>query len=95
MYGLVMGDSTQFTAHWNKSEIPLSKKRALYDTVPLLLESNALSSQHQIYWFCRQCWQTMDIYNLNRCSSSPSLTKVRELGLKKQHSLSVEFNSYI
>jgi len=43
MYGLVMVDSTQFTAHWNKSEIPLSKKIALYDTVPLLLESNALS----------------------------------------------------
>ena len=42
MYGLVMVDSTQFTAHWNKNEIPLSKKIALYDTVPLLLESNAL-----------------------------------------------------
>jgi hypothetical protein len=86
MYCLVMVDSTQFTAHWNKSEIPLSKKIALYDTVPLLLESNALSRQHQIYWFCRQCWQTMDIYNLNRCSLSPSLSLVRELGLKKQHS---------
>ncbi len=95
MYGLVMVDSTQFTAHWNKSEIPLSKKRFLYDTVPLLLESNALSRPHQIYWFCRQCWQTMDIYNLNGCSSSPSLTLVRELGLKKQLSLSVEFNSSI
>jgi len=95
MYGLVMVDSTQFTAHWNKSEIPVSKKRALYDTVSLLVESNALSRQHQIYWFCRQCWQTMDIYNLNRCSSLPSLTLVRELGLKKQHSLSVEFNSSI
>jgi hypothetical protein len=81
-----MVDSTQFTAHWNKSEIPLSKKIALYDTVPLLPESNALSSQHQIYWFCRQCWPTMDIYNLNRCSSSPSLSLVRELGLKKQDS---------
>jgi hypothetical protein len=55
MYCIVMVDSTQFTAHWNKSEIPLSKKIALYDTVPLLLESNALSRQHQIYWFCRQC----------------------------------------
>jgi hypothetical protein len=43
MYVLVRVDSTQFTAHWNKSEIPLSKKIALYDTVPLLLESNALS----------------------------------------------------
>lgn len=43
MYGLVMVDSTQFTAHWNKSEIPLSKKIPLYDTVRLLLESNALS----------------------------------------------------
>jgi len=93
MYGFVMVDSTQFTAHWNKSEIPLSKKIALYDTVPLLLESTALSRQHQIYWFCRQA--NMDIYNLNRCSSSPSLTKVRELELKKQHSLSVEFNSSI
>jgi hypothetical protein len=37
----------------------------------------------------------MDIYNLNGCSSSPSLTLVIELGLKKQHSLSVEFTSYI
>ena len=43
MYCIVMVDSTQFTAHWNKSEIPLSKKRALYDTLPLLLESNAAS----------------------------------------------------
>jgi hypothetical protein len=95
MYVLVMVDSTQFTAHWNKSEIPLSKKIALYDTVPLPIESNALSSQHKIYWFCRPSWQTMDVYNLNRCSSSPSITKVRDLGLKKQHSLSVEFNSSI
>lgn len=78
-----------------KSEIPLSKKLPLYDTVRLFLESNALSDQHPIYWFCRQCGQTMDIYNLNRCSSSPSLTLVRELGLKKQPSLSVEFNSSI
>ena len=77
-----------------KSEMPLSKKIPFYDTVRLLLESNALSSQHQIYWFCRR-WQTMDIYNLNRCSSSPSLTLVRELGLKKQLSLSVGFNSSI
>jgi hypothetical protein len=78
-----------------KSEMPFSKKIPFYDTVRLLLESNALSGHHQIYWFCRQCWQTMDIYNLNRCSSSPSLTLVRELGLKKQHSLSVGFNSSI
>ena len=90
-----MVDSAQFTAHGNNSKIPLSKKIPLYDTVRLLLDSNALSRHHQIYWFCRQCWQTMEIYNLNRCSSSPSLTLVRELGLKKQHSLSVEFNSSI
>jgi hypothetical protein len=91
MYSFVIVDLTQFTAHWNKSEIPLSKKIALYDTVPLLLESNAPSRQHQIYWFCRHCWQTMPVYNLNRSSRSPSLNLVRQLGLKKKYLFSEKF----
>ncbi|EGK87100.1 hypothetical protein D0A34_04010 [Microcoleus vaginatus PCC 9802] len=48
--------------------------------------------QHQLYWFCRQCWQTIPIYNLNRCSSSPYINIVKGLGVKKHHSLPMQFN---
>jgi hypothetical protein len=35
MYGLIIVDLTQFTAHWNKSERPLSKKnRSLGHSAP-------------------------------------------------------------
>ena len=51
--------------------------------------------QHQIYWFCRHCWQTMPVYNLNRSSLSPSLNLVRQLGLKEQYYFVANFNSSI
>ena len=40
--------------------------------------------QSQVYWFCRECWQEMPVYNLNSYGSSPSINLVRELRIKKQ-----------
>jgi len=51
--------------------------------------------QHQIYWFCRHCWQTMPVYNLNKSSLSPSLNLVGQLGLKEKYSFSDRINSSI
>jgi hypothetical protein len=45
--------------------------------------------QNQVYWFCRQCWQEMPVYNLSVSSlhkydSSLSTNLVKEIGIKKQ-----------
>lgn len=45
--------------------------------------------QSQVYWFCRQCWQEMPVYNLsvdnlNRCDSLPSRNLITSLGIKKR-----------
>lgn len=40
--------------------------------------------QSQVYWFCRQCWQEMPVYNLNRSGSVRSRNLVTSLGIKRQ-----------
>jgi hypothetical protein len=45
--------------------------------------------QSQVYWFCRQCWQEMPVYdlsvdNLNTCDSLPSRNLITSLGIKKR-----------
>jgi hypothetical protein len=45
--------------------------------------------QNQVYWFCRQCWQEMPVYNvtvdnLNQCDSFSSINLVTKLGIKKR-----------
>ncbi|MGL5059497.1 MAG: hypothetical protein ACRC62_05905 [Microcoleus sp.] len=31
---------------------------------------------HQVYWFCRSCWQEMPVYNLNKLSPSLSIASL-------------------
>ena len=50
-----------------------------------------LVRQSQVYWFCRQCWQEMPVYNLsvstlNRYDLSRAINLVAQLATKKQHS---------
>ena len=45
--------------------------------------------QSEVYWFCRECWQEMPVYNLSVSSlhkygSSPSRDLVTELKIKKK-----------
>jgi hypothetical protein len=40
--------------------------------------------QSQVYWFCRQCWQEMPVYNLNSYGSVRSRNLVTSLGIKRQ-----------
>lgn len=47
--------------------------------------------QREVYWFCRECWQEMPVYNLSVSSlqkydSSPSRNLVTRLRIKKQYS---------
>ncbi|HAT12412.1 MAG TPA: hypothetical protein DCS91_01320 [Microcoleaceae bacterium UBA11344] len=42
--------------------------------------------QNQVYWFCRQCWQSVPVKNLNSYGSLPSTNLVTELGIKKHNS---------
>jgi hypothetical protein len=81
----------QFTT---RVKYPLVKKEVFMTHCPCC--SNQMLRhvrQHQIYWFCRQCWQTMPVYNLNRSSLSPSLNLVRQLGLQEKYYSSANFNS--
>jgi hypothetical protein len=83
----------QFTT---RVKYPLVKKEVFMTHCPCC--SNQMLRhvrQHQIYWFCRQCWQTMPVYNLNRSSLSPSLNLVRQLGLQEKYYSSANFNSSI
>ena len=83
----------QFTT---RVKYPLVKKEVFMTHCPCC--SNQMLRhvrQQQIYWFCRQCWQTMPVYNLNKSSLSPSLNLVGQLGLKEQYSLVANFNSSI
>jgi hypothetical protein len=41
--------------------------------------------QNQVSWFCRHCWQTMPVYDLNRFGSSLSTNLVTELGINKHN----------
>jgi ribosomal protein L37AE/L43A len=44
--------------------------------------------QHQVYWFCRSCWQEMPLYNSYPRFTSSSLEL--ELGrLARKHALAV------
>ena len=81
----------QFTT---RVKYPLVKKEVFMTHCPCC--SNQMLRhvrQHQIYWFCRQCWQTMPVYNLNRSSLSPSLNLVRQLGLQEKYYSSANFNT--
>jgi hypothetical protein len=83
----------QFTT---RVKYPLVKKEVFMTHCPCC--SNQMLRhvrQHQIYWFCRQCWQTMPVYNLNRSSLSPSLNLVRQLGLQEKYYSSANLNSSI
>jgi DNA-directed RNA polymerase subunit M/transcription elongation factor TFIIS len=45
--------------------------------------------QSEVYWFCRQCWQEMPVYNLSVSSlhkygSSPAINLVPSLATKKK-----------
>ncbi|HEY9851026.1 MAG TPA: hypothetical protein V6D28_16275 [Leptolyngbyaceae cyanobacterium] len=41
---------------------------------------------HQVYWFCRHCWQEMPVFDLNKWDSSSPATLVASVGIKKQFS---------
>lgn len=42
--------------------------------------------QSEIYWFCRECWQEIPVYNLNTARSLSARNLVPELPIKKQYS---------
>lgn len=41
---------------------------------------------HEVYWFCRHCWQEMPVFDRNKWGSSPSVNFVTITGIKKQFS---------
>lgn len=42
--------------------------------------------QHEVYWFCRRCWQVMPVYNLTSYHLSLSANLPTVVKLKKQPS---------
>lgn len=40
--------------------------------------------QHQVYWFCRHCWQEMPVYNFNRRDLLSTANLVTIAVVKKQ-----------
>lgn len=45
--------------------------------------------QHQVYWFCRSCWQEMPLYDHSSCLIAPSLERQLNLAVKKHALLTV------
>ncbi len=48
--------------------------------------------QHEVYWFCRDCWQEMPVYNLNRCSLSLSRASLNKALVQKRYSFATELS---
>jgi ribosomal protein L37AE/L43A len=44
--------------------------------------------QQQVYWFCRECWQEMPVYNLNQYCLLPSIATVNKSLVPKNLSFS-------
>ncbi|WP_293340914.1 hypothetical protein [Microcoleus sp. CAWBG58] len=44
--------------------------------------------QHQVYWFCRECWQEMPVYNLNQYCLLPSIATLNKARVPQNLSFS-------